>query len=204
MLANAQPAQQCFYQAGTYGRLTVTTAGPGCGTILTFGGITGVWLGDGNVTENCQFNISPAVTGSTMNVAMTAHSCIGGSCEEARFFLNGAHYAVAPADLDNSTPTGGVPLIINGAGDIDMAPNTDDGRGTITFHGAPASVNSININHVVLSGSPNGTIYRVCADDSPAGPPVSTVIPTLSEWGLYALAILLALAGVYALHRRLG
>ncbi len=202
MLANVHAAQQCFFQAGTYGALTVTTTGPGCGTSLTFGGITGVWLGDTNVTENCQFNLSPAVTGNTISVAMTAHSCIGGNCEEARFSLNGAHYAVQPADLDNTTPTGGQPLIINGAGDIDMAPGTDDGRGTITFHSAPASVNSININHVILSGSPNGTIYRVCANDAPQAPPTPTVIPTLTEWGLYALGLLLLLAGAYALRRR--
>ena len=63
-------------------------------------------------------------------------------------------------------------------------------------------VNSVNINHVILSGSPNGTIYRVCANDAPQAPPTPTVIPTLTEWGLYALALLLLLAGVFALRRK--
>ena len=202
----AQAAQQCFHQAGTYGALTVTTSGPGCGTTLSFGGITGVWMGDTNATENCTFNLSPAVNGSTIQITLTAHSCNPGTyCEEARFSLNGVHYAVQTADL--VTPFGGgTPVMINGSGDIIEAPGgTSAGSGVVTFHSAPSSVSSVDINHVVTLGSPNGTIYQVCADDAGGGPPPppppTLPVPTISQWGLVVLAGLLGVFGVWRRRR---
>ena len=56
---------------------------------------------------------------------------------------------------------------ITGAGDIvDGASGAGrgDGRGTVTFSRAPSSTNSLNISHVITSGQPNGTIYRICVD----------------------------------------
>src|SRR5512139_4151950 len=42
----ADAAQVCFSAAGTYGGLTVTQSGSGCGTFLTYGGITnGLYMG---------------------------------------------------------------------------------------------------------------------------------------------------------------
>lgn len=108
-LSSALPvaqAQVCFDRAGTFGSLTVTTNGPGCGTFLPFGGINGLWLGNTNTTENCTFNFAPAVTGSSIQVQMTAHSCVGAHCEIARFAINGSHYAVWPGELNNSQPPG--------------------------------------------------------------------------------------------------
>lgn len=178
----AQAAQQCFSQAGTYGALTVTEAGPGCGTFLSFGGITnGLYMGNNNTTEACTFSFSPAVVGSTVRVTLTAHSCNGTSyCEEARFALNGAHYAVAPADL--VTPFGsGSPVQITAAGDIVEAPGGGSaGSGVITFNSAPASVSSITIDHVVTLGAPAGTIYEVCADDAGSGAAATTTAVTSS------------------------
>jgi hypothetical protein len=173
----AQAAQQCFDQAGTFGALTVTTSGPGCGTFLTFGGITGVWMGDTNVTENCTFTVSPAVVGNTVQITLTAHSCNGTTfCEEARFSLNGVHYVVQPADL--VTPFGGgSPVQITGAGDIVEAPGgSSAGSGVVTFHNAPPSVTTIDINHVITLGNPAGTIYQVCANDAGAGAPTTTAL----------------------------
>ncbi|MFT4975301.1 MAG: hypothetical protein ACI8S6_001188, partial [Myxococcota bacterium] len=43
---DAHAAVQCFYDSGTYGKLTVTAAGAGCGTSLSYGGITGLWMGN--------------------------------------------------------------------------------------------------------------------------------------------------------------
>jgi hypothetical protein len=197
----AQAAQQCFDQAGTYGALTVTTSGPGCGTFLAFGGITGVWLGNNDTTENCTFNFSPSVAGNSIQVTLTAHSCNNTTfCEEARFSVNGTHYVVQPADL--VTPFGsGTPVQITGAGDIVEAPGgTSAGSGVVTFHNAPSGVSSFDINHVVTLGQPAGTIYLVCADDAAvSGPPpvTSTLpVPTLSEWGLLLLATMVGALGL--------
>lgn len=177
-----QAAQQCFSQAGTYGALTVTQSGPGCGTFLTFGGITGLYMGDTGVTEACTFNLSPAVQGNTIKVTLTAHSCNNTAyCEEARFSLNGTHYAVAPADL--VTPfLGGSPVQITGAGDIVEAPGgSSAGSGVVTFNSAPASVSSITIDHVITLGAPAGTIYEACADDAGViGPGATTTGVTSS------------------------
>jgi len=174
--SGVQAAQQCFSQAGTYGALTVTQSGPGCGTFLSFGGITGLYMGSEGVTEACTFSLSPAVQGNTINVTLTAHSCNGTSyCEESRFSLNGTHYVVAPADL--VTPFGGgSPVQITGAGDIVEAPGgSSAGSGVVTFNSAPGSVSSITINHVVTLGAPAGTIYQTCADDAGGvGPGVTT------------------------------
>jgi hypothetical protein len=203
----AQAAQQCFDQAGTFGNLTVTTAGTGCGTFLNYGGITGIWEGDGNITENCTFNFSPAINGTTMTVALTAHSCTApaSACEDAVFSVNGSHYVVAPGDVNNAVPAGGEAVIITGTGDIrDMTagPVPGDGRATITFGHAPASTTSLDINHVIVVGNPNGTIYLVCADDGPAGPAVVTVVPTLSPWALYGLPLLLAGMGFFFMRKQ--
>lgn len=177
-----QAAQQCFSQAGTYGPLTVTQSGTGCGTFLGFGGITGLYMGDTDVTEACTFNVSPAIQGSTIRVTLTAHSCDTTSyCEEARFSLNGAHYVVAPADL--VTPFGsGSPVQITGAGNIVEAPGgTSSGSGVVTFNSAPASVSSITLDHVITMGAPAGTIYEVCADDGGViGPGATTTGVTSS------------------------
>jgi hypothetical protein len=145
-------ALQCFSQDGTYGNLTVTETGSGCGTQLSFGGITGIWLGDTNVAENCQFDISPAVVGSTVEVRMTAHSVNSSSSEEAVFSLNGSFVAVTPGDIDNSFPTGGVSLLASTGQPVDptvggVSAAGGDGRGTVSYSAAPASVSSINIQH---------------------------------------------------------
>jgi hypothetical protein len=172
-------AQQCFTQAGTFGGLTVTQSGAGCGTFLTYQGITnGLWLGN-DTTEACTFTLSPAVQGNTITVQLRAHSCDvpSGFCEESRFSLNGTHYVVAPADL--VTPfNGGDAVTITGAGDIvDTAGGTNDGSGLVTFNSAPASVSSITIDHVNTLGSPAGTIYQVCADDAGGvGPGATTTV----------------------------
>ena len=206
-LAQGQ-ARVCFDQAGTAGTKTITTSGPGCGTFLTFGGITGVWMGDTSVTENCTFTIAPPANGTTMTVALTAHSCNGiAFCEEARFSVNGSHYAVLPAELDPTMPPGGTPVSITVAGDILGSPvGSGDGHGTITFAHAPGSVTSLDINHVVTMGAPAGTIYLVCVDDAPGGPGggVVTPVPTLAEWALYGLALLLGVVGLGTMRRRRG
>lgn len=179
----AEAAQQCFAQAGTYGGLTVAQSGPGCGTFLSFGGITnGLYMGDGGVTEACTFSLSPAVVGNSISVKLTAHSCDNTTyCEEARFSLNGTHYVVAPADL--STPFGGGSVVqITGAGDIVEAPGgTSAGSGIVTFNSAPASVSSVTVNHVITLGFPAGTIYEVCADDGGAGGPGGTTTVVTSS-----------------------
>jgi Bacterial Ig-like domain (group 3)/IPTL-CTERM motif len=176
-------AQQCFTQAGTFGGLTVTQSGSGCGTFLNYEGFSnGLWLGN-DTSESCTFTLSPAVQGNTLSVGLRAHSCNGTTfCEEARFLLNGTHYVVQPADL--VTPAGGVgsPVMINGAGDIVEAPGgSSDGSGLVTFNSAPASVSSITIDHVITLGAPAGTIYQVCADDAGGVGPGGTTTAVVSS-----------------------
>ena len=137
-IPNSMAALQCFSQAGTYGNLTVTQTGSGCGNQLAYGGITGVWLGDTNVAENCQFDVSPAVVGSTVEVRMTAHSVSYPSfSEEAVFSFNGSFVAVTPGDIDNSFPTGGAGLMAGTGGAADptvggVSSSGNDGRGTVS------------------------------------------------------------------------
>ncbi len=42
-----------------------------------------------------------------------------------------------------------------------------DGRATITFNSATTAVTTIEIDHTINNGLPNGTIYLVCVDDVP-------------------------------------
>lgn len=166
-------ATQCFSQAGTYGNLTVSESGAGCGNFLNYGGITGIWMGDSGVSESCQFDFSPAVAGNTLEVRMTAHSVVPGIAEEAVFSLNGSFVAIVPSDIDNSYPPGGVGLLVGTGGALDPTVGgvsaeqipPGDGRGTVRFSGAPASVSSINIQHNMVVGNAAGTIYEICADD---------------------------------------
>jgi hypothetical protein len=169
--------QQAFYQAGIYGALTVTTSGSGCGTFLTFGGITGLWLGNNNTSESCTFNISPAVSRTSVKVAMTAHSCPVGNCEKVRFRLNGADYNVLSSDVNNTTPSGGSPLVVLPSGEVEGSPiGGGDGRGTVSFSSGPTAVTSLEISHIIESGSPNGTIYLIYADDAPSAAPTPTPV----------------------------
>lgn len=161
-------AIQCFWQAGVYGQITVTTSGAGCGTQLTYGGITGLYLGDDNVSESCIFTISPVVAGTLATVAMTAHSCNGDTwCETTRFRLNGADYNVVESDVDQSTPSGGSDVVILPSGEVKGSAVDGDGRATIMFNSATSAVTTIEIDHTVNYGSPAGTIYLVCVDDVP-------------------------------------
>lgn len=199
-LAAAAPV--CFYKDGTYAGLTVTTAGPGCGTFLGYGGINGLWMGDTNVTENCTFTIDPSVLGPTIKVELTAHTCTTQGCEEAHLAVNGAHYAVAASELDTTSPPGGTsppdgdPASLTASGDIlgatGRAPGVGgDGRATVSLRRAPPTVTSIDINHVINNGQPNGTIYLVCTESCQTPTGVTTVFgafadsdgwPTLGKW----------------------
>ena len=68
----AHATKQCFYSSGKAGALTVTTSGSGCGTALSYGGLTGLWLGNSNTNESCTFTLSHEVDVSTLTVPMTA------------------------------------------------------------------------------------------------------------------------------------
>ena len=207
VLSLAAAAPVCFYKAGTYNGLIVTTSGSGCGSSASYGGITGLFLGDTNVTENCTFNISPSVLGQKLQVEITAATCIttipapgGNFCEEASFSLNGSHYTVASSELDLTTPAGGTKppagnsMSINAAGNIlgagmGQTPGYGDGRGTVSLKHATAQVTSIDINHIVDYGKPGGSIYLVCSEDCklPTGEQNAwlgwnSALPTLGQW----------------------
>jgi len=101
---------------------------------------------------------------------MTAHTARSTDSEEAVFSLNGSFVAVTTGDIDNSFPSGGVDLLAGTGGPGDptvggVSASADDGRGTVSFSAAPASVSSIHIQHNNVIGTPSGTIYQVCADD---------------------------------------
>jgi uncharacterized protein (TIGR03382 family) len=165
----AEAATQCFSSGGTYGALTVTATGTGCGTFLSYSGIYGVWMGNSSTTEACTFTMSTASGGvdqSTLTVDMTAHSNVSGAVEEAEFELNGTKYSVTAADIDNSSTTG-EDLYATSSGRVGGVLSTSGGNGvgTVSFGSTSTAVTSLEINHIVLTGSPNGTIYRVCVDD---------------------------------------
>jgi hypothetical protein len=168
----ALAVERCFSDAGVYGDLTVATSGPGCGTFLTWHGITGVWLGNAAVTEACTFFLSTPsgpVDPASMSVLMTAHSVfLPLYSEETELLLDGVPYLVTPADIDNSVAIG-VDLIATPAGRISAVDGPPgDGTGVVTFGSAVSPVSDVTINHIILVGAPAGTIYQVCADDAPA------------------------------------
>jgi len=161
-------ALQCFSQAGTYGNVTVTTSGAGCGNDLNFGGIVGMYIGESDTSESCTFSFNHPIDGALAMVLFTAHSCVTGGCEAVGFTLNGVSYDVQSADLDNANPPGGdgpVTLLPNGTVEGTDAGN-GDGRATVQFNNASDNVTSIEINHVAVSGAPSGTVYQVCVDDT--------------------------------------
>ncbi|MCK6524850.1 MSCRAMM family adhesin SdrC, partial [Myxococcota bacterium] len=164
----AEAATQCFYTSGTAGALTVTTSGSGCGTSLSYGGLAGLWLGNSNTTESCTFTLSHTVDVSTLTVPMTAHSNDGSSYAETAYFaLDGVNYTVTSADIDNTTPTGGVNLtVVTSGGRTGVGSAGGDGRGTISFRSAKGGVTSVTITHSIDISSPNGSIYAVCVDDA--------------------------------------
>jgi len=161
-------ALQCFWEAGQYGQITVTTSGAGCGTPLNYGGITGLWLGDDNVSESCTFTISPAVAASTGTIAMTAHSCyVDADCETTRFRLNGVDFDVVESDVDQTIPPGGSDVVVLPSGEIQGSGVDGDGRATLMLARAATAVTTVEIDHTIVLGVPNGTIYLVCFDDVP-------------------------------------
>ncbi len=160
-------AQVCFSQAGTYGNVTVTTSGAGCGSDIDWGGITGMWIGDGAASETCTFSFDHPVDGASAMVLLTAHSCPT-ACEKVRFRLNGADYNVQPADLDDSSPPGGdEPVTILASGEVEGAPvGGGDGRATVLFNSGPYATTSIEIEHTHTLGDAGGSVYQICIDDT--------------------------------------
>jgi len=132
-------------------------------TRLTYGGITGYWLSDScGPTEEITFTFSPPV--QRVEVAITASSNVGGNVEVVELDANGAPYTLVSSELDNSTPTGGVDFTITSN---QLHAPADDARGTYTAtaSGAGAPIESFTIRNVVVSGCPNGAIFRVTAID---------------------------------------
>ncbi len=163
----APRTSQCFSQPGTYGDLVVTTSGGGCGPDLTWFLFTGMWIGDGSVSEACTFSFDRPVAGASAMVLFAAHSCSTAGCEKVRFRLDNVDYEVQPADLDDNSPSGGDgPVSILAGGEVEGAGGDGDGRATVRFNGSPAAVTSIEIVHTWISGIPNGTVYQVCLDDT--------------------------------------
>ena len=75
---------------------------------LTLLGLGLAFATPAHATKQCFYSSGKA---GALTVPMTAHSNDGSSYAETAFFaLNGAAYAVTSADIDNSTPTGGVDL----------------------------------------------------------------------------------------------
>jgi hypothetical protein len=162
--STAMAAEHCFYDSGTYGSLTVTASGSGCGTFLSYGGIYGLWQGDADLTETCTFSFSHPVDVSTLEVLMTAHTNIPDYAETAYFSLDGEAYVVLPEDIDNSYPSGGSLLIALSDGGVSS--DWDDGRGTITFSAISDAVAELEIDHEIVLGSTFGSIYLICLDDT--------------------------------------
>lgn len=167
----ASATEQCFYTAGIYGNLTVTTSGDSCGSSLSYGGITGLYIGAGSSSGSCTFKMSAGgnpVDPTTLTVAMTAHSNQDGSYnEEAEFLLDVVQYIVTDTDIDNTTPAGGFPLLALPNGRVGSVANVSgDGRGTISFGSAMEPIFALTIAHYDTLGSPEGTIYLPCVDDS--------------------------------------
>ncbi|HBX70933.1 MAG TPA: hypothetical protein DEH25_16525 [Chloroflexi bacterium] len=162
----APTAQQCFYQAGIYGNLIVTTSGSGCGNFINYGGITGLWL---DSIESCTFDFSYPIDRSTASVAFTA----AGENDIVRFQINGADYPVIAEEIDDSNPIGGDdPIVLRSDGTIGgpLGGDATDGRATVNFNpGEP--VTSVGIFQ--LNATSAGTVYLICVDDIPVDTTVS-------------------------------
>lgn len=170
-IAQAALVNRCFSQAGTYGGLTVTTSGT-CGSQLAHGGITGMWLGQGNVNMSCTFTITGGFAeSSSLTVALTSLDNTGGHTERAGFSINGTAFPIVAGDLDSSTPTGGSALTVVGT---DVGSVAADGRGTVRFTRTSGQLNSVTLHHKPISQQPNGSIYLLCVNENTTPGPTST------------------------------
>jgi hypothetical protein len=163
-------AEQCVYDSGTYGAVTVTRSG-GCTTFPNlWGGLTGWAMSSGD--ESCTFSFSPSVVTSTVRVQLANVD----SDESNAFVVNGSSYTLVAGDVDNvTTPP-------EGASDLTISANAVtgaalDGAGTVTFtNSPPASTSTLEIVH---TGGPT-TLARVCFDDQPVLLPSITQIDPAS------------------------
>ena len=165
--SNANAAEVCFHQAGTYGPLTVTRSGS-CGRDAGSAVILGA-----NSRETCTFNFSystnRAVDPGTLKVRVGGLDMDYLSSylhESALFYLNGTQYYVNNQDIDNSSPAGGL-LVALGGGVEPAGPSTRNAAGTVSFGRYSEPVTALAIEHRSVGGQrTNGGSYQVCLDDA--------------------------------------
>lgn len=191
----ADAVQQCFYDSGTVGSITVTRNCTGSvSNYAPFDGTSGsVFLSTPG--SSCTFSFSPSVSSSVSS--LESQILAVNTSETASFELNGSPYTLSSADVDNTLNPpipGAFPLILGGANDVTSAGNY--ANGTVIFGTAPASVSSVQV-----TSSSGGVLATVCFDDpvTPPTPPTPPQpIPTLSEWAqIMMMLAMIATAGFY-------
>lgn len=158
---------------------------------LFYGGISGYWLGDGNSDESILFTLSVPTT--EMTICATAHSCSDSYCEHFKLNINGSPFAFDPANLTIQNPD--CAIVDNNSS---IAPLTPDCHFCydVTLQ---SGINNFEIIHDNVFGSPAGTVY-----DPVIGIECDPIIsvPTLSQWGIIILSLLIFIVGVVGLKNR--
>ncbi|MFM1813783.1 MAG: hypothetical protein RLZ98_478, partial [Pseudomonadota bacterium] len=145
--------QTLFADGGTPVVVDLTSPTNAQANRLSFGGITGYWLGDSNGDEQITFTFDQPVTEVTIFV--TAHSGNLTFDEWMRLDVNGAVHVFDPAKL---TSTSGTASIVDGG----TAVSSDIGNGHFNYViSVPAGITELTLHHDHQLGFPSGSIYDV-------------------------------------------
>ncbi len=149
--------------------VTVTSVGNTCAWTTYCFGITDPYFigyapGPGSGPGAFTFTFSPAVSGLRFN--FSGASGTGGTVEEIRLAINGAHYPMASVGVANGCD--GM-AILTGAGDLQGVGGVS-GWSNTNITGFP--ITTLTVEDFVLGGTPNGSLFSLWFCDA--------ILPT--EW----------------------
>lgn len=122
-------------------------------------GLNGYWIANGSSAGSYLFSFSSPV--NCFRILINAISDVGGNTEKIALQVNGAPYAIQASELI-CTPCASIPNCVSGvpvnlvAGQL--IPTADDAEAELIIQG---SINSIQIDNIIVAGSPNGSVMNV-------------------------------------------
>ena len=138
---------------------TVATVDSSTGvSFKTFQGITGWNLGD--LEDNEKINTTFSNPIKKLRILIEAGERISGVYEKVKIFINGSPYAVQASEFTTPLNSGGSFSIIDAG--LTLEPNSgSDDASCMVIIDVPAGINSVSLQNIVVSGSPNGVVARL-------------------------------------------
>lgn len=198
VVSHAQAAQQCFRAGGptTYGAVTATVTG--CNdynaAFVPFAANESQRFGTGVV---CTYSFNKPLATSSLTIQLNSV----GTGLQVTVSTNAGPYSPIPADIVSPLAGSGSTFALTSTG-TNISALGNEGSGTVRLtNGAPATFTSIS---VAQTGAGSDSLVKVCADDASvlAAPVAATSIPTLSEWGLIIMAVIIGISGFLITRRR--